>query len=551
MKRRRRRAGDAIGFRFRSAGCCLALLLAASGCGRVASESGAPASSRGHVFVRVRSAATDAAPISGRLLIFMKRGSGDEDLDPSEFDPSVHSPVIWMAAKEVKNLAPGGGVEVDADEIAYPKPFSAMPPGAYEAQAVLDVGRSYNYSGNSPANWTSDVMAIDHWNPAISAEPTLTLDRHPAEPMKRKAARLASKVLRRLKFSNVRLEEMASPALSRFWGRPVRIRAWVALPPGYSGKGGATYPTVYWTHGFGGGLDSALFNGNRIREKMSAGELPPMIWVMLDQSVPQGTHEFADSVNNGPWGEALTAEFIPYLEANYRMDARPSGRLLTGHSSGGWATLQLQANYPGVFGGGWSTSPDCPDFHDFSGIDLYAPGANVYRRADGSPTPIMREKGQALLTLAESARREQVLGAYGGQWSSFDWVFSPKGADGAPRPMFNRETGDVDPEVIAYWRDHYDLSHLVEASWPRRGAELKGKFHVTVGTADTFYLDGGVRKFEAALRRLGAEPRFAYREGRAHFDLYAVGDDPDGLLGQIGAAMYAVARPGSDWKPRK
>ncbi len=39
-----------------------------------------------------------------------------------------------------------------------------------------------------------------------------------------------------------------------------------------------------------------------------------MIWVFLDESSPTGTHEFADSVNNGPWGQALTTEFIPYFE---------------------------------------------------------------------------------------------------------------------------------------------------------------------------------------------------------------------------------------------
>jgi enterochelin esterase-like enzyme len=84
-----------------------------------------------------------------------------------------------------------------------------------------------------------------------------------------------------------------------------------------------------------------------------------MIWVMLDESVPQGTHEFADSVNNGPWGAALTTEYLPYLEHKYRMDSRAKGRFLNGHSSGGWATLQLQVNYSKIFGGTWSTSRKC------------------------------------------------------------------------------------------------------------------------------------------------------------------------------------------------
>jgi len=536
-----------IGLSLNKSATVFLLGVGVAGCDRVAGRAeapSAPASSHGHVFVQVRSSVPNEVPVSGRLLIFMRQGSGDKSLNPGEFKAEN----TWIAAKEVRNLTSGDNVEVDADEVAYPKPFSAMLAGKYEAQAVLDVNHSYNYRGNSPANWISAVTSLGDWSPAAGAEPVLVLDRQPEEGMKRAAVRLAGLAADRLKLANVRLEEMVSPALTRFWGRPVKISAWVILPPHYSGRGPATYPTVYWTHGFGGNLDSALYNGNQIRERMNDNKMPPMIWVMLDESLPQGVHEFADSVNNGPWGTALTTEFLPYLESKYRMDAQPSGRLLTGHSSGGWATLQLQVNYPGIFGGTWSTSPDPADFHDFSGVDLYAPNANLYRRADGSAVPIMRENGEVLATMEQAAKQEEVLGIYGGQMASFEWVFSPKGPDGAPRPMFDRKTGKINPEIAAYWRDHYDLAHLVETNWPQKGTDFKGKFHVTVGTSDTFYLDGAVHKLEAVLARLGDEPHFAYLKDRTHFDLYRVGEDPNGLWDEIGAEMYAIARPGVDWK---
>jgi enterochelin esterase-like enzyme len=38
---------------------------------------------------------------------------------------------------------------------------------------------------------------------------------------------------------------------------------------------------------------------------------------------------------------ALTTELIPALERRYRMDAKPSGCFLNGHSSGGWAAMWL------------------------------------------------------------------------------------------------------------------------------------------------------------------------------------------------------------------
>jgi hypothetical protein len=276
--------------------------------------------------------------------------------------------------------------------------------------------------------------------------------------------------------------------------------------------------------------------------------MPPMIWIFLDESLPTGTHEFADSVNNGPWGQALTAEFIPWIEAKYRMDAKSTGRFLQGHSSGGWATLQLQVNYPAIFGGTWSTSPDPSDFHDFSAIDLYAPHANVYHRPDGTPWPIVRDHQQVIATFEEFGHQEAVLGPYGGQVASFEWVFSPRGTDGRPLPMFDRTTGDVHPEVVAYWHDHYDLAHLVEANWATRGRDLKGKIHLVVGTADTFYLDGAAHKFEAVLNRLNGEPHFTYRDNRTHFDLYEENGDRLAMMDEISEQMYAVARPAAHWK---
>ena len=77
--------------------------------------------------------------------------------------------------------------------------------------------------------------------------------------------------------------------------------------------------------------------------------------------------------------------------------------------------------------------------------------------------------------MEQLARQERVLGDYGGQLASFEWVFSPRGADGRPLQMFNRETGDVDPKVVAYWGDHYDLAHIVTTDWTKSRPLPEGK----------------------------------------------------------------------------
>ncbi|MHB1056521.1 MAG: alpha/beta hydrolase [Rhodanobacter sp.] len=493
-------------------------------------------------------------PASGRLLLFAtdakaaiaaaKDGKVDE-VDASPFRGAKAS----VAAREISRLAPGQGVNIDTDALAFPTGWSQLPPGDYLVQAVLDVDHDYNYSGRGAGDLVSNVVRL-HF--PVTTVPVLQLAQvlpaRAAWTLPASAPKAMHAALPQAR-SHTKSIDFVSPSLTAFWGRPIHMRGWVLLPPGYDARAATRYPVVYNTHGFGGNTDR--FTGGIVGTwaDMSDGQMPPMIWVFLDESSATGTHEFADSVNNGPWGHALTTELIPHLEAAYRMDGKPSGRFLNGHSSGGWATLWLQTRYPKIFGGTWSTSPDSSDFHDFTGVDLYAPNANVYRRADGSAYPLVRDKGKVLASFEAFAKLERVLGEYGGQMASFDWVFSPRGPDGRPLPMFDRDTGAVDPAVVAYWRDHYDIAHRLQADWPRLKGDLDGKIHVIVGTADTFYLDGAAHRLKAVLDGLGATSDFRFLPGRTHFDLLAKGKDRTALLKQFSWEMYALARPDSKLRP--
>jgi hypothetical protein len=498
------------------------------------------------VVFQVNLGQASASPVSGRLLVFAK-ALGPADKAPiSRVDmDQIDTHAVAIAAGEVTHLEPGAAVALDADTTAFPRPFSQLKPGRYAVQAVLDRDHSYNYTGRGPGDLVSAVVEMDL--PA-DASPPLTLARIIPEtdnlqplsnvPAALKASYEAAK-------ADIHPISFISPALSRFWGRPITLRGWVVTPPDYAAHPGRRYPTVYYSQGFGGTLRSMHDIAVGRWDDMKTGKSPPMIWVALDQTSPTGTSEFVDSVGNGPWGQALTAELIPDLERHYRMDARPSGRFLTAHSSGGWAVLWLQVTHPKMFGGAWPTSPDPSDFHDFLGIDLYAPGANLYRRPDGTPWPLAQDGGRMLVSMEDYSRREGVIGPYGGQMASFEWVFSPRGPDGRPLPMFDRTTGAVDPEVIAYWRDHYDIAEYLRRHWTELRRDLHGKIHLTVGAADTFYLDGSARRLEATMKALGAKTDFRYVAGRGHFDLYAVGDDPQGLYKTIAWEMYGHARPGS------
>ncbi len=501
-----------------------------------------------------------ATPTSGRLLLFAVEAKAAEadaktasdgksstvdDVDANPFSATQTS----VAAREISRWTPGQINDIDADQLAFPAGFSQLPPGDYYVQAVLDTDHSYNYLGRGAGDLVSNVVKL---HLPVADIPTLALTKSlPARDPWTLAASTpaATRALLPEARQHATPIQFVSPSLSAFWGRPITMHGQVLTPPGYDAKAGKRYPTVYYTQGFGGNNDRVAGPLTTVYSAMKQGEMPPMIWVFLDESSPTGTHEFADSVNNGPWGQALTTELIPQLESQYRMDAKPSGRFLNGHSSGGWATLWLQTRYPKIFGGTWSTSPDPSDFHDFTGIDLYAPHANAYRKPDGSAYPLVRDHGKVLGTFEQFAKLERVLGTYGGQLGSFEWVFSPRGKNGLPVPMFDRDTGDIDPAVVDYWRDHYDISWRLQHNWPQLKPDLDGKIHLIVGTADTFYLDGAAHKLQAALDALHAKSDFRFLPNRTHMDLYVQGKDRQGLLKQISWEMYAQARPNSPLKP--
>jgi hypothetical protein len=464
------------------------------------------------------------APLTGRLIILMSTqlGAGGK-LIPS-FGSDAHT--VWVAAKEVHDLTPQKPVDLDPDELAYPDKFSSAPEGNYQIQAVLDVNHDFAYYYDASDGDLLSAIVQQNFNPGRDEAISLTLAEHKTEPALKEPP-------------NTEFFDFVSPALSEFWGRPIHLRGAVVLPPGYRTARGP-YPTVYVTHGFGGNMASLVQrSAMNINKQMEDKKIPPMIWVLMVEALPTGTHEFADSVNNGPWGKSLTTELIPHLEKQYRMDARPSGRFLTGHSSGGWAALWIQVSHPGFFGGTWPTSPDPSDFRSFTRIDITKPPLpNFYRSEDGSPWMLIRMGGKDVQSVEDLARQEHVLGDYGGQLASFEWVFSPRGKDGRPMPLFDRDSGDIDPQVAAYWEKHYDIAGLLRTNWKKIGPLVNGKIHLTVGTADTFHLEEPARLLEQTIKDLGGKASFTYLEGRSHFDLYQ-----DGLSERIAKEMYAVARP--------
>jgi Putative esterase len=349
----------------------------------------------------------------------------------------------------------------------------------------------------SPGNLYSKPVTLDKFDPTAAGDIALTLDQVAEEPKFPES-------------DTVKLVDIESKLLTRFHGKPTRMRAGVVLPPSYSKEPDHKFPVVYEITGFGGNHFAA--SGRRRVGELAGTEA---IWVVLDGNCRLGHHVFADSANNGPRGTALVEELIPHIEKTYRGISKPSARLVTGHSSGGWSSLWLQVAYPDAFAGCWSTSPDPVDFRDFQRVDLYTPNANLFTDPTGKPRTLSRggNRGSGI-RFDGFSRMEEVMGR-GGQLESFEAVFSPRGKDGRPMKLWDRKTGAIDPDVAEAW-EPYDISLKLKREWATLGSKLAGKLHVYMGDEDTYYLDGAARLLKKRLTKLGSDAVVEMYPGKTH-----------------------------------
>lgn len=333
---------------------------------------------------------------------------------------------------------------------------------------------------------------------------------------------------------------LKSACLSEFWKKDMFMEAGVVRPLDW--KAGERLPVVYNVHGFGGSHCIAWNEGPHLQEQMKTGQAPRMIYVFLNAQFEWGHHVFADSKNNGPWGRALTTEFIPALEKRFGALGDPSGRFLTGHSSGGWSVLWLQVSYPDFFGGCWSTAPDPVDFRDFTGINIYT-YKNAYQDPGGKPIMLMRQGDSFVYSVREFVAMERVPERAGGQFFSFNAVFGERGADGMPKQLFDWRTGAIDPAVAETWKA-YDIRLVLTRNWKTLGPKLRGKLNIYMGTLDTFRLEGPLKLLKADLEALGSDARILLVEGRNHFTLFEPQEElwPEGMMVRIHREMFEAYR---------
>jgi hypothetical protein len=477
--------------------------------------------------------AAHAGTITGRVFVVLARRP---DPEPREQIGSWTQRTPYFA-EDVSQLRPGEAAVVNAGTLGFPfKSLCGVAAGDYYVEGLMNVytefqradghtiwahmdqweGQQFN---ESPGNLYSDVQKV-HIDPAAGFDVKLSLT-HVIPPVQMPADTAQVK--------HIKIE---SELLTRFWGHPFYIGATVLLPKGYEGHPHVRYPVIYIQDHFNlhppfyfsttaSGHDAGLMaylasvgvtrwlNGYEFQKVWNSADFPRMIAVTFQHPTPYFDDSYAvNSANNGPYGDALLKELVPYLEQHFRMIRKSYARVLTGGSTGGWESLALQVFHPDFFGGTWTFFPDPIDFRRYQLVNIYKDD-NAFQAPGFEPPmperPLERTvEGQVTFTERAMSLMEGVLGTHGRsgqQLEAWEAVYGPVDDDGYPKPLWNKLTGEIDHSVADYMREHgYDLRYYLQENWPKIGPQLTGKIHIYVGDMDNYYLNLAVYKMEDFLK---------------------------------------------------
>jgi hypothetical protein len=501
--------------------------------------------------------------ITGRVFVMVTKNDRREPrLQAGSWANSV--PFFGLG---VNDLKPGESVVIDEKILGYPvKSLCEIPAGDYYVQALLNIytrferadghviwahmdqweGQQFN---RSPGNLHSEVQKV-HMDPDKGYTVKLSMDQV-IPPIEVPAD---TEWVKRIKFK--------SELLSEFWGHPIYLGATILLPMGYDSHPDVYYPVLYRQghfslrapYGFAG-EKSAFY------KVWTSADFPRMLVVTFQHPCPYFDDSYAvNSVNCGPYGDAIMEELIPKIEEQFRIIRKPYARVLSGGSTGGWETLALQIFHPDFFGGGWSFCPDPIDFNYYCLTNIYRDD-NAFFKKVGWMTwerPMMRDAhGQVMVTMRQLSQMEAVLGTKGRSGQQLDiWqaAYGPIGEDGYPKPLWNKLTGEIDREVALYMRERFDFVYYLKQHWKEIGPKLVGKLHLITGDMDNFYLNEAVYELERFLEST-KDPYYAgsFRYGRPRktHGWSPFGRNTGGLEREMAEHITKNAPPGEDtnqWK---
>ncbi len=468
--------------------------------------------------------------LDGRLLLMLSNNDGDEPR--FQINAGLGTQIIF--GMNVEGMGAGEIQTFDTTVFGFPyESLADVPPGEYQVQALLHRYETFNLSTGHMVKLPMDKGEGQQWNKSpgnLYSKPfKITITEDGVKGVNVVMDQVIPPIQEPKDTEWIKHVKIKSEKLSEFWGRDMYLGAHVLLPKGFEEHPEAKYPLMIF-HGhfpsdFGGFRttppdpnmepeysDRFGVEGYNIIQEQEAydfykrwnePDFPRFLIIEIQHPTPYYDDSYAvNSASQGPYGDAITYELIPYIERTFRGIGEGWSRFLYGGSTGGWEALAVQVKYPREYNGCFAACPDPIDFRAYCLTDIYTDKNAYFYESEHKRLEVPGHRdylGHVQITLREYNHMELVLGdksRSGQQWDIWEATYSPQGEDGYPVRLWDKMTGDIDHKVSEYWKENYDLRHILERDWDKLGEDLKGKIHIYCGDMDNYYLNNAVYLME-------------------------------------------------------
>lgn len=476
------------------------------------------------------SEAISAETKDGRLLLMLS--NNDEKEPRFQISDGLNTQLIY--GMNVEGMNPGQSKTFDNEVFGYPYPsLSEVPPGEYNVQALLHVYETFDLSTGHTVKLPMDNGEGQKWNRSpgnLYSKPfKITITESGIENVDVVMDQIIPPIEEPEDTEWIKHIKFKSEKLSDFWGRDIFLGTHVLLPKGFKEHPEAKYPLMIF-HGhfpsdfsgfrttppdpnlkpeYAARFDLEGYNVIQQQEaydfykRWNEPDFPRMIIIEIQHPTPYYDDSYAvNSASQGPYGDAITHELIPHIEKKFRGIGEGWSRFLYGGSTGGWEALAVQVKYPEEYNGCFAACPDPIDFRAYCLTNIYEDENAYYYDSEHKKLEVPSHRdylGQIQSTLRQGNHLELVLGdksRSGQQWDIWEATYSPQGEDGYPVRLWDKNTGDIDHKVAEYWKENYDLKHILERDWDKLGENLKGKINIYCGDMDNYYLNNAVYLME-------------------------------------------------------
>lgn len=466
----------------------------------------------------------------GRLLLMLS--TNDEKEPRFQINSGLKTQVIF--GMNVEGMTPNAEESFDASRHGFPyASLAELPPGEYWAQALLHVYETFNLSTGHTVKLPMDNGEGQQWNRSPGNLYSKPIKVNITAKGSQEISIVMDEIIPPLEEPQdtewIKHIKMRSEKLSEFWGRDIYLGAHILLPKGFKEHPEAKYPLMifhgHFPNDFGGFrtippdpnlepdyAERFKVSGYNIIQQQEAynfykrwnePDFPRFLIIEIQHPTPYYDDSYAvNSASQGPYGDAITHELIPYIEKEFRGLGEGWSRFLYGGSTGGWEALAVQVKYPEEYNGCFAACPDPIDFSSYVLTNIYEDENAYYYKSDHKMLEVPAHRdylGHIQSTVRDENHLELVLGdksRSGQQWDIWEATYSPQGDEGYPERIWDKRTGIINPEVANYWKENYDLRYILERDWDKLGDKLKGKIHIYCGDMDNYYLNNAVYKME-------------------------------------------------------